>query len=281
MNSLAGLFPRGEFRHHLTLRRGDPSQFFSRQDPAGSVLAERRRWLGESPARYAGSSEQGNVLVNEFAQLCTTWGLITAERPRAGSFDAAAESDLVALGSALEPDLLLLSPDEAGAFRLQAGVLCFPTGWALDEKLGHTLDFIHGVVPGLNAALSSPINQFLTKLKPGVAFLRDNWGIAASSELNLHPARAIAAPGLPVRLSELWLRVEHQALFALPSSVGVVFAIRISLHRLDQAVTQPGIAAGLAAALATMPEALIAYKRLHVVKDRLGHVLGEVVSLMQ
>jgi hypothetical protein len=203
MSELAELFPEGDYRFHLTLRRGEPREFFRASDSSGRVRAERARWLAENPARYAALTPAGAPLLAEFAAMCAGWGL-------------AGGASVVELGAALEPDFLLLSRDEHGAFRLRGGALCFPTGWALEEKLGHTLDFIHGVVPGLNAALASPIQQFLGKLKPGVAYLRDNWGLAATAELNLHPARALPVPESPTAPDRLWLRVEQQALVALP-----------------------------------------------------------------
>ncbi|MBL9186140.1 MAG: DUF3445 domain-containing protein [Opitutaceae bacterium] len=248
---LAELFPSGDYRFHLSLRRAEPREFFASRDASGGVLAERRHWLTEAPERYAGLAPEGEPLLAEFAGRAGEWGLV--------------EPSLIGLGCALEPDTLFLSSDAEGRFRLRGGVLCFPTGWALQEKLGETLDFIHGVVPGLNAALGSPIHQFLAKLKPGVAFLRDNWGIAATNELNLHPARGLPAPQPPVALDRLWLRVEHQALMALPETRGIVFGIRIALHRLDTIAGTPA-AAGLRRALETMPPALAAYKRLDTVR---------------
>ncbi|MCX6955046.1 MAG: DUF3445 domain-containing protein [Verrucomicrobia bacterium] len=258
MSELADLFPDGDYRHHLTLRRGEPRDFFQPQDPTGRVRAERARWLAAAPARYAALTPEGGPLLEEFAGRCAGWGL-------------AGGAGVDTLGAALEPDFLLLSRDGEGAFRLRGGALCFPTGWALEEKLGHTLDFIHGVVPGLNTALASPIQQFLSRLRPGIAFLRDNWGLAASDELNLHPARGLPPPAPPAAPDRLWLRVEHQALVALPRSGGVVFGIRIALHRLDTVRRDPAAAAGLRRALVSMPPEMAAYKRL----DRIGN---QVVS---
>src|SRR5690606_19553998 len=106
-------------------------------------------------------------------------------------------------------------------------------------------EFIHGVVPGLNAALGAPIHQFLRQMKPGPAYLRDNWGLAASAERNLHPARGLPAPEPPVALDRLWLRVEHQILYALPETRGLVFGIRLGIHRLDAIARFPRVAAGL------------------------------------
>ena len=254
MSGLAELFPAGDHRHHLTLRRGEPRDFFRAWDAAGRVRAERARWLAEEPARYAALAAEGAALLAEFSALCAEWGV--------------AEGGTVeALGGALEADFLLLSPDAAGDFRLRGGALCFPTGWALEEKLGHTLDFIHGIVPGLNAALAAPIGQFLERLKPGAAFHRDNWGLAATDALNLHPARGLATPDQPTAPDRLWLRVEHQALVALPRTGGVVLGIRIALHRLDAVARDPAAAAGLRRALLTMAPEMAAYKRIERVRD--------------
>jgi hypothetical protein len=264
---LADLFPEGDFRFHLTLRRGEPVDFFRSRDPTGAVLAERQRWLASDPGRYMAVLPAAEPLVREFAALVSAWHLVL---PAASGASVPVEGVLRDLGGSLEPDLLFLSVGPDGRFRLRAGSLCFPTGWALVEKLGHPLDVIHGVVPGLNAALESPIHEFLSRLKPGPAFLRDNWGIAATDKLNLHPERRLPAPDLPARLDHLWLRVEDQALLALPESRGIVFGIRIALHRLDAVASGPH-AKGLRRALESMPPEVIAYKRL----DRiLGYLLN-------
>jgi hypothetical protein len=257
--SLAALFPEGDHRFHLTLRRGEPAEFFRPWDETGAVLAERRRWLAETPTRYASLQPEGEPLLAEWAELAAGW-----EQP--------APTTARELGERFEPDVLLLSPDTGGELRLRGGALCFPTGWALEEKLGHPLDFIHGAVPGLNAALAAPIRQFLARLKPGIAFQRDNWGLAATDELNLHPARGVAPPSLPVALDRLWLRVEHQALVALPRTGGVVFGIRIARHRLDEVARDPA-APRLRQALASMPAELATYKRLDAIREELVAIL--------
>jgi dimethylamine monooxygenase subunit A len=262
VSSLAELFPEGDYRFRLTLRRGEPAEFFRAQDPTGKVLAERGRWLAAEPNRYTALSPEGEPLLDEFVTLAEEWGA-TAGR--------ICPATIRAVASSLEPDILLLSPDSTagGQFTLRGGALCFPTGWALEEKLGRTMDVIHGVVPGLNAALSAPIHQFLAKLRPGVAFQRDNWGLASTDELNLHPARHIPAPAPPVALDRLWLRVEHQALVALPRGGGIAFGIRIALHRLDEVARDAVARQGLVRALETMPADLAAYKRIDTVREEI------------
>ena len=273
MTDLAELFPDGDYRFHLTLRRVEPRDFFAAHAASGRVLAERARWLAAEPARYAALTPEGEPLCAEFSSMSAEWAVAASVSEwKSPLAHTRGYEELLALGAAVEPDILFLSRDAEGRFRVRGGVLCFPTGWSLEEKIGETLDFIHGAVPGLNPALGAPIHQFLSKLKPGVAFLRDNWGLAATDELNLHPARGIPPPASPVALDRLWLRVEHQALVALPESGGIAFGIRIALHRLDVVAATPA-GRGLRRALETMPAELADYKRLSGVR-------AQVISLL-
>lgn len=254
MNELNALFPAADFQFRMTMRRGKPAEFFQLRDTR--LLQERARWVNESPAHYAQLSPGFESLLEEASRLGESWGL----KPVV---------DAIGLAANWEPDVLLLSREPDGIFRLRGGALCFPTGWALAEKLGLTVGEIHGVVPGLNPAIGRALDQFLAGLQPGAALHRDNWGIAATSALNLHPVRGLPGPQLPVNLSELWLRVEHQALVALPETRGILFGIRIALHRLDEVAADSTVAAGLSRALQTMPSELAAYKRIDNVRDAL------------
>lgn len=270
MPSLADLFPDEDFRFHLTLRRGEPREFFRRQDLSGRLIEERKQWLAEDLNRYSGLLSGGEAHLTEFIELCRVWDVIDLQETRESGFESAtAAISLKQLGGLLEPDFVFLTADAEGNFRMSGGVVCFPSGWALEEKMGHTLEFIHGVVPGLNPLLSSPINQFLSKLKPGVAYQRDNWGIAATDELNQHPGRRLPAPVLPVVFDQLWLRVEYQVLIALPRSKGVLFGIRVVNHRLDSLLDDSAVVRGLARALVSMPDSVAHYKRLEAVRTPL------------
>jgi len=264
---LDALFPAGAHRFHLTLRRGEPGAFFGEQDPSGDLRRERGQWLDAAAGRYAAALPESTQVVEEFLETCGAWCpacRAAAERVPANSTGV---DRLAAIGRAFEPDILLLRRGPDGEFRLAAGALCFPTGWALDEKIGLALDAIHGVVPGLNPALAGSIRQFFEKLRPGAAYLRDNWGISAHADLNQHPVRGLRGPQAPVDLAALWLRVEHQALVALPRAGGVLFGIRIANHRLDRLPT--GTAGRLAEALRELPAELAAYKRLDAVRTEL------------
>src|SRR5262245_8155569 len=101
--SLRELFPDEDYRFHLTLRRGNPRDFFRQHDSTGAVLAERARWLREDRPRYAALLPEGQPLLAEFADLCSR--LAVAGAPPVG-----ARTDPGILGASLEPDFLLLSP---------------------------------------------------------------------------------------------------------------------------------------------------------------------------
>ncbi len=259
--SLPELFPDQDYRFHLTLRKGNLAEFFGSPDLA--VLAERRRWLRDDPARYIVGGTDAAALVAEAETLASEW--VGPATVAGGDLTAR----LADLGGRLEPDVVLMAPATGGAFRLRAGVVCFPSSWALTDKFGLTLDEIHGVVPGLNPALAPAIGQFLHRLQPGAPFERANWGLAATPEFNLHPSLGRPRLGRVLDLARTWVRIEDQILAALPATRGILFGIRVRVVPLTQMLAIPALRAGLHRALVTMPDALAVYKGLAPVRTEL------------
>ena len=261
---LAELFPEEDYRFHLTLRKGDLDAFFS--GASESVLRERATWLADGSGRFAAETEGSDPLISEFEGIASRWaGEAAARRKEA----CALQERLVALGRGLEPDFVLLSEDEAGVFRVRAGVVCFPSSWALTEKMGRSVDEIHGIVPGLNAALGATIGQFLRRLKPGASFERANWGLAATPEMNMHPSLGRPRLAPPLRIADVWLRIEDQLFAAMPVSAGVLFAIKLRVISLLTVMEDAELRNGFRRALATMPEPLAAYKGIAPVRGAL------------
>ena len=192
----------------------------------------------------------------------------------AGETPATTFARCLSLGEAWEPDYLLLKPDAVtGRFHLVGGCVCFPSSWRFEEKVGRPLEVIHTPVPHLNEQLASPIHNFLGRIKPGTAWCRANWGLSRSPELNQHPARGLPKLLPPLRVDEVWLRVEDQALVALPESRGVLFGIRMTVIPLAEVKRHPTAARGLARALRTMPDAMLDYKSLLAAKGELLRLL--------
>jgi hypothetical protein len=250
---LADLFLDEDYRLNLRFSRGEAAEFFGPTERNAALVAERRRWLRDEPDTYAALLPEGEPLVAESVELARTWHQFA---PRAG----ASWEQCLALGGWWEPDYLVMKCGHDGEIRLCGGCLCFPSSWRLGDKMGKTIEIIHDPVPGLNASIGPAIHKFLAGLKPGIAWLRHNWGLARNAELNHHPDRALPQLDASVRLEEVFVRVEHQALVALPKSGGILFGIRVVNHPLAEVRADPVARARLRRALETMPQAMAVYK---------------------
>jgi hypothetical protein len=259
--TVSDLFPKEEFAFTMKFRRGEIGAFFQNTSAAATVLAERRQWLNETPARYAEMLPDAQDLLREAISLAQSLGVEIPEESALG------------LGGAWEPDWLLLRASVDQQPRLVAGCVCFPSSWSLEEKIGHPLDFIHKPVATLNEQFASPIQQFMARLKPGVSWERINWGLSRSPELNQHPARKLPRLDATVRLDEVWFRAEYQSLVALPGSNGVLFGIRLVIEPVAELRKNSEFADGLARALRTMPEPIARYKGLADARERIISLL--------
>ncbi len=252
------VFPPADYQFRLKLARAEPSDFFRPWHPDATLLAQRQACLDSVPERHLLFLPDAEPLLDETLELARSWLPIPS-----------ADSALLALGTALEPDLLFLVRTPTGP-RLVAGAVCFPSSWAPEEKLGRSVLEIHEVVPGLNPQLGGAIDTFLDRLRPGIAWMRANWGLAASPELNQHPARALPRLSSPVDAGRVWVRIEHQALLALPRTSGLVFGIRLEVFPILALQARPELARNLARALRSMPDALARYKGIAEIRQDLA-----------
>jgi len=267
--SLAELFPDEDYRFTLRFSRGDAAQFFSPTPQNAELLAERGRWLRSEPNNYAALLPEGEPLLEQTVGMARKWNGFAS--PSA----TPPWEKCLTLGGFWEPDYLLLKCDSDGEIRLYGGCLCFPSSWRLADKIGKPIEFIHGPVPGLNASIGPAIHKFLAGLKPGVAWLRHNWGLARDAELNHHPDRGLPQLDAGVRAEEVFLRVEHQALVALPESGGILFGIRVVNHPLAEVKADRDAGLRLHRALETMPETMAAYKGLASSRRRILKLLAD------
>jgi hypothetical protein len=282
--SLADLFPDEDYRFSIRFERQPIAEFFGPTAQHEDLIAQRHHWLRTAPADYLALIPEALPLVEETLHLASAeipnWQPPTGNQPRVGvdvstpNLQLGTCNLLRALSSTLEPDLLLLKSDATGQIRLLAGCVCFPSSWNLAEKIGHPIEFIHGVVPGLNPTLGSQIHGFFSKLRPGIAWLRANWGLSRSPELNQHPNRNLPRLDSQIELNEVWLRVEHQALIALPRSQGILFGIRISVHPVATIRQDRALSERISRALKTMPEPMALYKNIASSRERLIELLA-------
>ncbi|MFO0694368.1 MAG: DUF3445 domain-containing protein [Polyangiales bacterium] len=256
----------------MSLSRGSVADFFAPRAEDGPLLEARREALASHPERTLAFLPDAGAELAETAEVLEAADL--ARLPSRGMPDAL----LRGLGGSFAPDLLVLGP-RGECLVLVAGAVCFPSSWSLEEKLGRTLPAIHAPVPGLEDSLGPAIARFLDALPVGDAYLRSNFGLAASAALDQHPLADVPRLGVGADLEEVHVRIEDQAFVRLPRTRGVLFGIRIRTFPLLALRDDRAALVGLRRALASMPEPMAAYKGLREVRaplvERLGALLGE------
>lgn len=165
----------------------------------------------------------------------------------------------------VQEDLCVIQTSGDGP-RLTAAVLCFPSRWCLQEKLGRPLAAVHGAVPFYADRLARPVDRFMALARPGHIAVRLNWSVLDDPAM-FQPAgkwrtekdTSITSANAGERL---FLRVERQTLRRLPATDAVLFGIRVHVYPLARAIATPAAAARLAGAIRALPPAMAHYKSL-------------------
>jgi hypothetical protein len=249
------IFPRGDHRWNMGVRRGDAATFFATRDADDAVCAERAGWLADDPETYAALPPEAEPALHETVQLARTLGTVvdTAAPPH---------EQLLALGRAWEPDFVWMHPDGHDTHHLIGGVVCFPSSWALREKLGRPMREVHVPVPGLNDALARQIESLFAKQVSGDVWVRENANYSRDSRRNHHPSQPLHKLDATITPAEFWIRLEHQLLLKLPRSGSILFGIRVEPYPLTRLLEDAQAAARLAEVFSTMSPAAAAYKGL-------------------
>ena len=168
-------------------------------------------------------------------------------------------------GRLVQEDLCLLQIAD-GEPVFTAGVLCFPSRWRMDEKIGRPLAAVHGPVPLYGERLARPVDRFLRHVKPGHIAMRLNWSILDDPALFQREGKWRLSGDASITAANagasLFLRVERQTLRLLPATGAILFGIRVHVYPLDRVVTEPEIAARLASAVRALPEDVAHYKSM-------------------
>lgn len=134
---------------------------------------------------------------------------------------------LLTLGRLVAEDLCLMIPGPAGEHLLGGAILCFPSGWTLDEKFMQPMMRIHRPVAQYSAEIGRRVQRLLDGIRPGRGLMR---GTAHWSGAPLHHPLREAAKARPPGPAP-HIRVERQCLFRLPLSGAVVFSIHTTVIR--------------------------------------------------
>lgn len=126
--------------------------------------------------------------------------------------------------------LLTRQPDE-GIYRLVGAAVAYPTDWHPKDKLGLPLAAMHAPIQGYQEQLSSGVDHFMAKLKPGKIFGRCNWFIAPTPHLRWiaegTPDAAFGHVDVANAGETLFVRSERQTLRRLPDTGAIVFTIGV------------------------------------------------------
>ena len=175
---------------------------------------------------------------------------------------------------------MVLHDEPGDGFRARFLSVCFPSNWNPAEKLGLDFMAIHAPVAD-NALLQAGARGIVDMAFRQAPMLRHVWLLTPSGDLAQHPetrrARwedALAAADAPDAtgrlIDQVFFRVERQTTLPLPALRRGVFFIRVVVARLvDVLAVAPGRAAELADALASMSEAVVAYRGMAAVRERL------------
>ena len=170
----------------------------------------------------------------------------------------------LALTLALQEDWVLMSRQG----RFEAGSVCMPSGWVPAEKFGQSLVQIHApVADGQALRKASPaLVQAMTDKGP---FVRHVWTLCRNTSLARHPHWP--EDTRPESDEALYFRSERQTTWPVPSLQAGLFLIRVQVRPLSDLLSGEqgaGRLRLLQQALASMSDAVIAYKQLGQIRQQ-------------
>lgn len=144
--------------------------------------------------------------------------------------------------------------------------VCLPSHWAPQDKVGRHFAEVHAPVADNRLLLTA--SEHLARLVTGTQrWERFVWTIVPERQLDMHPARM--APPRWSHDAEAFFRTERQTFIPLPEARQAVFTIHVESRPLAEAIATPEQAAAVHAALASMSDAVLAYRGLTDARERL------------
>jgi hypothetical protein len=172
---------------------------------------------------------------------------------------------LGALAMSLQEDLVLMEQGVDGVARAALLQVDFPSAWDPAAKVGQDFHGLHAPVAD-NAALQAAAARLANALVDKGPFVRWVWTVTTHPGWRVWPP---AAPQVrPEASSPLYFRLERQSTMPLGEGYAL-FLIRVQVRPLDQVLAPPGRLELLQASLRSMSDAMVRYKNLEPLRDRL------------
>jgi hypothetical protein len=204
-------------------------QWLTYDSLARSEIALRRRLLLEQRQHVFACTPFADGPAQEVADLVGEWH--SAYRPHDVALPDADEGHpLARVGSSIQEDLCVMVHHD-GAWRLEGAMLCFPSLWILQEKVGLPTALVHAPVPFYAEELSQKVDRLFGRMTAEKMIWRRNVSVWPALILwapchTLDPS-LIAVPPSDAATPPLWIRSERQTLRRLPETGAILFTIRV------------------------------------------------------
>ena len=261
------------FRMRPGLQRlADGAASFSGAPPPPDALAQAYARARQARLPQAMVGEPDPQVLQRLQQLLLAQGATLAQ--------GEGEADALALSMALQDDFVILhdEPDPSGGscFRVRYLSVAFPSNWDPAEKLGLDFAAIHAPVAD-NALIQQGAEGIMDLAFRRQPMQRHVWLLSPDGALPQHPRErqrrwedALARADNGLLLDEAFFRVERQTTWPLPDVKRGVFFIRVMMCPLKAVLSvAPERAAALSEALQSMSQAVVAYRGMGLVRDRL------------
>lgn len=177
----------------------------------------------------------------------------------------------------IQEDFVILNDSEHGMVTEFLSVF-FPSNWNPSEKLGLDFAAIHAPVAD-NTKLLAGAKGIMDLAFRKKSMMRHVWLLTPSADLPQHPSirrnrwedllQSANASGTSL-LEQVFYRVERQTTLPLPEIQKAVFFIRVMVSPLIEMLAQDkNRAIELANALTSMTDAVVEYRGMSLVRDRL------------
>ena len=150
-------------------------------------------------------------------------------------------------------------------------VVALPSHWAPEAKVGRHFAEVHAPVAD-NARLLAAGAHLLRLVTGAERWERFVWTVTPHPRLHAHPARVEPWPhdvDAATIATQAWWRTERQTFIPLPALRQAVFTIHVQVQPLAQGIDTPSRAAALHDAIASMSDAVLAYRGLARVRAAL------------
>ena len=242
-----------QFRHRMGTKSLETAQWLPSDEETAPTIAMKRELLRLRRNEVVGLADGGSDAAEEAATLIAGF----CGTPVQGrGIDALVEASLL-----VADDVVVMQPmGDEQQLVVVAGVVCSPSRWSIQTKLGSSMMAVHAPVPQYAEQVGKAVDTTLPRLRIDQPMVRSNWTIEDHCAL-FQPV----APSKPLVQdpTQLWIRMERQTLRALPQTGGSMFTIRTYQQPITEYVARgKDVATTLYSLVKRLPDDVAKYKSL-------------------